>query len=224
MQRYTKTHTNHGLLLMLLAPLFSQATCPVVYEVNATTFTPPPPHEQTTIGIDAGQFVGDYYHSYYTQTCGTYRLSGPFFHTSDNTLFRYSQNGATTHTNYTSIDLDGDQLPNLVVEFDVGPDDADTSDDQITRIVLHPNGGNLDILKACKALEGTLLCLRPTLSENTLSFHFPTETGKVYQPQFTTSLDEGWQNEGASITGDGSEKSFSRTLTQPHGFYRLETN
>ena len=125
-------------------------------------------------------------------------------------------------TNYTSINLDADQMPNLIVEFDVGPDAVDTSDDQITRIVLNPSGGNIDLLKACKALEGTLLCLRPTLSENTFTFHFTTEMGTQYQPQFRTALDGVWQD--TSITGDGSEKSFSRTLTQPHGFYRLETN
>ena len=224
MQRDAKIHTNHWLLLLLLTPLLSPATCPVVYEVNATAFTLPSPHEQTTIEIDNGYFVGEYYHSYYTQTCGTSRLSEPYLHTFLNILFESSLNGATTHTNYTSIDLDADEVPNLIVEFDVGPDDTDTSDDQITRIVLNPNGGNIDLLQACKALEGTLLCLRPTLSENTLTFPSPTEIGTQYQPQFTTALDGVWQDEGASITGDGSEKSFSRPLTQPHGFYRLETN
>jgi hypothetical protein len=210
-------------ILSFLVCGIAHAQCPVVYEVNATNFTLPSPHEQTTIEINDGYFVGDYNLSYYTQTCGTYRLNDPFAHASW-LVYRYSLNGASTHTNYTSIDLDADQLPNLIVEFDVGPDDADTSDDQITRIVLNPNGGNLDILQACKALEGTLLCLTPTLTENSLTFQFPTETGKAYQPQFTTTLDGVWQNEGESISGDGSEKSFTRSLTQPHGFYRLETN
>lgn len=214
---------NNLFILSFLVCGIAHAQCPVVYEVNATNFTLPSPHEQTTIEINDGYFVGDYNLSYYTQTCGTYRLNDPFAHTSW-LVYRYSLNGASTHTNYTSIDLDADQLPNLIVEFDVGPDDDDTSDDQITRIVLNPNGGNLDILQACKALEGTLLCLTPTLTENSLTFHFLTEMGTQYQPQFTTALDGVWQDEGASITGDGSEKSFSRTLSQPHGFYRLETN
>ena len=229
MQRYIKMHTNYWLLLLLLTPLLTQAACPVVYEVNATAFTLPSPHEQTTIEIDNGFFVGEYHLSGYAQTCGIgYPLYDPASGTTSLPFLNYHTgeyyNGASTHTNYTSIDLDADQVPNLIVEFDVGTDAVDTSDDRITRIVLNPNGGNIDILQGCKALEGTLLCLRPTLSENTLTFHFPTEMGRQYQPQFTTTLDGVWQDEGASITGDGSEKSFSRTLSQPHGFYRLETN
>ena len=215
-------------ILSILVCGIAHAQCPVAYEVNATNFSLPSPHEQTTIEIKDGFFVGDYYISSYTQTCGTgYPLSNPTVTTSAPFLNYHTGeylNGASTHTNYTSIDLDMDEVPNLIVEFDVGPDAVDTSDDRITRIVLNPSGGNIDILQACKALEGTLLCLTPTLTENSLTFQFPTETGKAYQPQFTTTLDGVWQNEGESISGDGSEKSFTRSLTQPHGFYRLEAN
>jgi hypothetical protein len=106
-------------ILSFLVCGIAHAQCPVVYEVNATNFTLPSPHEQTTIEINDGYFVGDYNLSYYTQTCGTYRLNDPFAHASW-LVYRYSLNGASTHTNYTSIDLDADQLPNLIVEFDVG--------------------------------------------------------------------------------------------------------
>ena len=62
-------------------------------------------------------------------------------------------NGASTHTNYTSIDLDADQVQYLIVEFDVGPEAVDTSDDRITCIVLNPSGGNIDLLQALKPLR-----------------------------------------------------------------------
>jgi hypothetical protein len=71
---------------------------------------------------------------------------------------------------------------------------------------------------------GTLLCLTPAIANNQITCSFPTESGKTYQPQSAANLNTAFSNDGAAIPGDGTPKSFTRTVSGDTRFYRIEEN
>lgn len=73
------------------------------------------------------------------------------FQYADSDTFRY--NGATIGINYARLDLDADSVYETVIEFDIGPDAANFSDDSITRYAYDDGGADLNISPAVAALN-----------------------------------------------------------------------
>jgi len=73
-------------------------------------------------------------------------------------------------------------------------------------------------------LHGVSFTLLPRVSAyvSCISVVWPTETGRLYQLQYATSLPAGWANLGPPIPGTGTNVVFTDSvLREPRRFYRV---